>query len=461
MNSTVVMLLLYMAMQFGICLWASRRAKSETDYILAGRNLGAGLAMFSLFATWFGAETVMGSSAAVAESGLAGSRADPFGYTICLFLMAVFIAAQLRKKSYVTVGDFFRDRYSRPVEILAVAVMLSSSIFWTAAQILAFGQIFSVVTDVGIDNALLLATGLVIAYTVIGGMWGDIITDLVEGVVLIAGLCVLFGFVIHYAGGLDAAVASVKITQLSFSAEGESLVARFDRWMVPILGSLVAQEALGRLLATKSPEVARKAAFGGGLIYFVVGLIPIAIALIAAHFDLGLDHRDEFLPELARKILPAPLFVLVVGALASAILSTINSTLLTFSSLIAHNLILPQLGEIPERRKVALIRMMVVIGGILSYVIATGGDNIYALVETSSSFGSAGLVVVLLAGLWLGRGGPKTAAATLITGITLTVLGAYVYEWEAPFLLSIMSCAGVYAAGVFWERLAEKTPSAS
>lgn len=446
-NPIFIMIIAYMAIQLLVCLWASRLIRNESDYILAGRNVGMGLAMFSLFATWFGAETVMGSSAAVAESGLSGSRADPFGYTICLFLMGFLVAGQLRRKEYVTAGDFFRDRFSRPVELLAVMTMLPSSIFWSAAQILAFGQILSVVTGGGIEQGLLISTGLVITYTVIGGMWGDIITDFIQGIVLIAGLAVLLGFVIMHAGGVQQAFSSITPEQLSFVAPDESLLSRVDTWMVPILGSLIAQEALGRLLATKSVSVARNASFSGALLYFIIGAIPVLIALIASHFDLQLEHRDEFLPELAQKLLPPPLFALLIGALASAILSTINTTLLTFSSLIAHNIVLPRLKHLNEKEKVFLIRVMVVLAGILSYFIATSGDNIYALVETSSSFGSAGLVVVVLAGLWFKKGGPITAMMTLVAGLTVTLLGNYVYEWEAPFITAIAVCAAVFSIG--------------
>lgn len=451
MNFVFAALLAYILFQLGICYWASRRIRNEADYILAGRNVGLGLAMFSLFATWFGAETVMGSSAAVAESGLSGSRADPFGYTLCLLLMGLLVAGQLRKKNYVTCGDFYRERFSRPVEILAVLTMLPSSIFWAAAQTLAFGQVLSVVLGSEIATALLLSTALVIVYTVIGGMWGDVITDFIQGCVLIAGLVVLLVFVFMQAGGVGPALASIQPSQLSFTAPDETFLARLDTWIVPVLGSLAAQEALGRLLATTNARVARNAAFTGAGLYLVIGAIPVLIALIAAHFDLTLDHRDEFLPALARSLLPPALFALFIGALVSAILSTINTTLLTFSSLLAHNIILPRLGHLSEKRKVYLIRVMVAVAGVLSYFIATGGKNIYELVQVSSSFGSAGLVVVLLAGLWFRKGSATTAGLTLITGLAMTLLGTYVFTWEAPFIYAMLGCALVFALGCLVE----------
>jgi Na+/proline symporter len=106
-----IALLAYLVLQIGISYVVSRFIRSQADYLLAGRSLGVFLATFSIFATWFGAETVMGSSGAIAANGLSGSRADPFGYTICLLLMGFLIVKILRDRNYITIGDFFAEQY--------------------------------------------------------------------------------------------------------------------------------------------------------------------------------------------------------------------------------------------------------------------------------------------------------------------------------------------------------------
>lgn len=452
MNLSIAAIALYVVFQVAIGVWASRFVKTAEDYNLAGRSIGLGLAMFSLFATWFGAETVMGSAAAIADEGLSGGRADPFGYTVCLVLMGFFIAYELRHRGYVTLGDFYRERFGRRAEFLTVLVMLPTSLFWAATQLLAFGHIIAVVAGITLTTALLTATALVVGYTMLGGLLADVVSDFLQGIVLIIGLAVMLIFVILQAGGIEAAVSMVEPAQLKLAGEGESFLSAFDAWLVPVLGSLVAQEAVSRFLATKSPQTARNACFVGGGLYLVVGLIPVVIALVATHFDLGLEHRDAFMPELAKTLLPPWLFVVFIGALLSAILSTVDSTLLTVSTLTAHNLILPRWKSATEKQRLRLNRGITAVAGILTLCIALGGENIYSLAELSSSFGSAGFLVTFFVGLWLPRWGKGSSAiAALLAGVAISLL-SNVVDMEAPYMTAILCSLGVYAAAALLEK---------
>lgn len=92
---TLFFIIIYLAVQIFVGYLVSKRIKTEGDFFLAGRNLPAWMVSMSLFATWFGAETCIGSSAAVYNEGISGSRADPFGYTLCLVFMGLLLAARL------------------------------------------------------------------------------------------------------------------------------------------------------------------------------------------------------------------------------------------------------------------------------------------------------------------------------------------------------------------------------
>ena len=130
-------ILAYLVAQFAIGIVVSRRIASESDYLIAGRRLGLGLAAFSIFATWFGAETVVGAAGAIYSDGLSGGSADPFGYGLCLVVVGIVVAAPLWRRKYTTFGDLFRERYSPGVERLAVLLMVPTSVLWAAAQIRA------------------------------------------------------------------------------------------------------------------------------------------------------------------------------------------------------------------------------------------------------------------------------------------------------------------------------------
>ena len=437
-------LALYVLLQLGIAAIASRYVRTEADYLLAGRRLGVGVAAVSLFATWFGAETVIGSSGAVAAEGLSGGRADPFGYTACLLLMALLLAGRMRARNYVTLGDFFRDRFGAHAEKLAVVIMIPTSLIWAAAQILAFASILAVVTSLPLSFSLIFTVVILVVYSSLGGMIGDVMTDLVQGGIVILGLATLLWLVLAEAGGPGAALASLTADQLQFLARGESALAQIDGWMIPILGSLVAQEAVSRLLATRSAPVARRACFVAAGLYITVGSMPVVIGLVGGHLATPVAGGDAFLPALALEVMPPLLYVVFLGALISAILSTIDSALIAVTALAGHNILVPLFPGLGERARTRIERAIAVVAGVFCYFIAVGGDSIFALVELASSFGSGGLLVCVLIGTYSRFGGAGAALVTLLVGMGLTLLGTFVFAFEAPYLTSVAGCVTAY-----------------
>ena len=190
-----------MALQLAIGFAVSRRVHSEADYLLAGRRLGPVLGLFTVFATWFGAETCIGAAGAIYADGLGGGTADPFGYAACLFFMGAVFAVPLWRRNFTTIGDLFRQRYSAGVERLFVLLVVPTSVLWAAAQIRAFGQVLAASSELGVDTAIAIAAAVVIVYTVSGGLLADAVTDFVQGVVLLIGLVVVAVLLHERSGG--------------------------------------------------------------------------------------------------------------------------------------------------------------------------------------------------------------------------------------------------------------------
>ncbi len=177
MNTVLIGVFVYIFAQLLVGMLVSRRIKNEEDYLLAGRNFGYGLATFSIFATWFGAETCIGSAGKVYEEGLSSTSADPFGYTICLLLVGLLFAVPLWRRGLPTLTDLFHSRFSPSVERLAVLMMAPTSVMWAAAQIRAFGQAISTSSELGFLAAVTIAAVVVVIYTVYGGLRADAWTD--------------------------------------------------------------------------------------------------------------------------------------------------------------------------------------------------------------------------------------------------------------------------------------------
>jgi len=451
MSMVLLGVLAYVLVQFVIGAVVSRRIRTERDYINAGRSIGPVLGAFTVFATWFGAEAIVGTAGQVYTSGLAGAEQDPFGYALALVLAGLFFAATLWRLYLVTFADFFRQRFGPGVERLVVLALLPGSVFWAAAQIRAFGQVVSAVSAVDVTIAITMATLVVVAYTVMGGLLADAIPDLVQGLAIIGGLLVLAVMAAMSAGGFQASLAALPADRLTF-AETPPL-AFLERLAVPICGSIVAVELVSRMLGCRSAEAARTATVAGGLLYLVVGLIPIYLGLVGVAIVPGLDGdgAEQIVPQLARLLLPGVAYVLFAGALISAILSTVDSVLLASAGQVSHNILLRLRPEASEAAKVRSARLAVLALACVASVLAATASSIRSLVEVASAAGSTGIFVSLVIGINARFGGAPSATAAILTGAGTWAVGHVTEVTAAPYLLSLLISALAYvAAALVW-----------
>ena len=128
---------LYLAVSIAIGLVAAMRVRNTRDFVLAGRTLPFYVVTATVFATWFGSETVLGISSTFIKEGLRGIVADPFGASMCLVLVGLFFAVRLYRMNLLTIGDYYRDRYNRPVEVVTSLCIALSYLGWVAAQVTA------------------------------------------------------------------------------------------------------------------------------------------------------------------------------------------------------------------------------------------------------------------------------------------------------------------------------------
>jgi Na+/proline symporter len=265
MNAIVVGIIGYIGLQILIGAWVSRRVATEADYMLAGRSLGVGLAATSIFATWFGAEVVIGAASRVYSNGISGAHAEPFAYAAGILIMGLVFAHKLWRHGIQTFADFFRVRYSARVERLAAVLLIPGSVLWAAAQIRGFGQIVGSAAGLDLETALTLAAVAVIFYTVLGGLLADVYTDFIQSIVVVAGLVGLCWIAIAEVGGIAAGLARIDPSRFQMFPEGQSLLALAEKWAIPICGSIVAVELISRLLACRTPTIARTSATLGGM----------------------------------------------------------------------------------------------------------------------------------------------------------------------------------------------------
>lgn len=446
----LVFLSLYVGAQLAVGLWISRRVRSEADYLVAGRSLGPWMTSAGVFATWFGAEACVGAAGQVYAHGFGAAASDPFGYGIALVVFGLFLAAPLFRRRLMTLADLFRERFSARTGRLVAMMMIPGSLLWASAQMKALGQILSGTLGFDATTALLIASAACIVYTSVGGMLADAYTDLIQGTVLVVSIVTL---------GVVAFInASPETLAMAFEPSPEreaiGLGPAIEAWAIPIVGSLAAQELAAKTFAARNATIARGAALSAGFAYLFVGAIPVALAAIARVEMPGLEEHDQIIALLAVHHFGEYGRLLFVGALLAAILSTADSALLAAGGLFSRNL-LGSLQKRPARSKLLLARASVGGFGLVALFLALRGESVHSLVFEASAFGSAGVVVCLLFGLFTRLGGERAAMAALVCGTAGYICFAHLLALDSPYLSALALSALIYLVVAGWESARE------
>lgn len=452
MNSVLVAIVAYVLLQFAIGAWVSRRVASASDYILAGRTLGVGLVTFSVFATYFGAEAIVASGGAVYENGLGGALVDPLGYAAAIIVVGLFFARALWSRGLTTFADLFRQRYSPGVERLVVIVLLPGSIIWAAAQIRAFGQVMDANSGMGLKTAIVLAAVLVGAYSVVGGLFADSVTDVIQGLVVLVGLVILGAIVAGQVGGVSAGLATIEPARLALYKSEDGLSGTLEKIAIPICGTIVAVELISRFLGARTAQVAARGTMLGGVIYLTIGMVPVLLGLMGTQLLPSVPDPEQIVARLAERYLPGALYVVFVGAIISAILSVVHSALHAPAAQISHNLIERVHPELDNRAKLWAVRLTVLVLSVVAFVISLSSEGIKELVETASAFGSAGVFVATLFALFTRIGGPLSAYVSVAAGMLVWAGGKYLLALPTPYLLGLVAALAGYLAAAMYER---------
>jgi SSS family transporter len=409
---------LYMLVMLGIGYWARRKIKGTADYIIAGSRLGWWLSIGTIFATWFGAETCMGSSRTACERGFLGVIADPFGAGLCLVLAGLLFAKFFHERRYETIVDFFEERYGRFLARAMSVLYMPVYVGWVAAQLLAFGIILNTLTGLPYTTSIVISTVVVVIYTYWGGMWAVSVTDLVQMVIIIIGLLTLFPIMLGHVGGLDGLRAKVPEDFFHIYPRSHApldWLNYFQAWIIVGLGSLPGQDLFQRMVSPKTPRVAKWSSIWAGVLYVLIGLMPVYLGIMG-RVALPDGKPDSVLVDLTLKYLPTPLIALMIGALLSAIMSTVSAALLAPAGIIGHN-ILPRLKPgASDAQQLRWCKWSIPIVAAASLAIALYFQNIYTLCTQSWGILLVGVVAPMFAGVYWKKATTPGAIAGALAG---------------------------------------------
>lgn len=447
----------YWLISVAIGLLAATRVHNTRDFAVAGRHLPFSMVTATVFATWFGAEAVLGIPATFLKEGLGGVVADPFGSSMCLILVGLFFAAPLYRMNLLTIGDFYKRRYGRSVEVLTTLAIVISYLGWVGAQITALGLVFNVVSAGAISQVAGMWIGsiTILVYTLFGGMWAVAVTDFLQMIIIVIGMLWIGNEVSGMAGGVGAVVGhALNSGKFAFfpAADAKEVIAFIAAAVTMMLGSIPQQDVFQRVQSAKTEKIAVWGSVLGGSLYLVFAFVPMFLAYSATLIDPAMVGRlintdsQMILPELVLSRAPLVAQVLFFGALLSAIKSCASATLLAPSVTFTENILRPALPHLTDRKLLLWMRVVTFCFTVLVTLYAMVSDaSIFKMVENAYQITLVAAFIPLLGGLFWRRATNQGALVSIVCGIGVW-LAVHLAGGESPFIPAQL--AGLMASAV-------------
>lgn len=444
----VFCVIVYMIATIAIGLFAALRVKDSKDFMVAGRSLPLYMNFACVFATWFGAETVLSVSAKFANEGMGFVSGDPFGASTCLLLVAFFFARTFYRLELLTIGDYYHVRYGKTVEVITSLAIAASYMGWTSAQLSALGLVTSVMfPQLSLNEAIVVGAVIVTVYTMFGGMWSVALTDVVQTAAIVIGLIIVAILMGNKAGGFDVVIAKAHEAgklNLFPHVTAAAWLGFIGEFITMSLGSIPQQDVFQRVTSAKNEKTAVVGTAAGAIFYFFFAFVPMFIAFSATLIDADAaqhfaseDVREyqKVLPQLVLNATPIWCQVLFFGAVMSAILSTASGTLLAPSSILTENVLQPLIKHFTDKQMLWTIRSILVLVAITGTILSVNSESsMYEMVESGYSVTLVLAFVPLACGVYWKSASTQGAIFSILLALPVWLGCEYLHNEESASL---------------------------
>jgi sodium/proline symporter len=454
-----IIFIVYLALLVGLALWSRGETHSMSGYFIAGKNLPPWVVAFSTNATGESGWLLLGLTG---MGYMAGAQAfwvvagEVVGIALAWLLLSRRIKRMSDESDAITVPDVLAARFDdhthilRKVSVLIILVMVGA---YVAAQMVATGKAFDGFTDLDYSTGVLLGATVIILYTLVGGYKAVAWTDLIQGILMLAGLIVVPLIAIDAAGGWSSVLSNLRIQDpgllTPWGPEGKSTIAlvgilSFLAVGLPFMG---VPQLMVRFMSARSEKSLVPAMVISVVVILLFDVGAVLTGMAGRALFPGLEDPESILPVISTTLLHPVLGGIMMVVVLAAIMSTVDSLLILASSAVVRDYWQQIRGtSLSDRALANRGKLVTVVIGVIGVAFALNQTPlIFWFVLFAWSGLGAAFGPVLLCAAWYPATTLKGALAGMLGGFFTTV--AWVL-WFKPYFYDLLEVIPGFLVGL-------------
>jgi len=407
-----VVIALYFAVMIGAGYWGLRRARSAEDYLVAGRRLGPFMYIGCLSAV------VLGGVALGYENGISGMWLV-FWIGMGVIALGILMSTRLSRLGVYTVSEMLENRYGAASRLISAVIIAAYALMIAVTSTIAIGTVFNVILPLSPSVAILIAGGIVVAYSVAGGMWSITLTDIIQFCIMTVGIFfLLLPLSIAAAGGFSGMQESLPASYFDLTAIGWQTI--FTYFLLFFFGLMIGQDIWQRVFTARSPEIARWGSVAAGVYCLLYALAGALVGTAARVLLPDLSTPDNAFARIATEALPVGITGLVLAAALAAVMSTASAGLLASSTILANDVYAGFVAR-GDHNRVLVSRVATLLVGIVTLVVSLIVSDVVGALTVAYDLLSGALFVPIVGALFWRRATAAGALASMAAGSVVVV----------------------------------------
>ncbi len=422
----------YFAIIIGVGVYSSKRADTSSNYLVAGQRLGYGFTFACLCAVLLGGASTIGTTALGYSFGISGMWLVAM-LGIGLALVGVLLIRRIKKLRVLTEAQLLTERFGSKAGILGAVVSSAYTMMVCATQIIAMGTILQGLAGWDPATSMLVVGCIVVAYTILGGMWAITLTDFIQFILIVAGIAlIMLPFSLNAAGGLGNLASALPASYFDLTSIGWPTIVQY--FFLYCLGALVGQDIWQRYLTARSVKVARRSGIGAGAFILFYAVACALIGMAGQVCMPGAENPQLVFAAMAESVLPSGFLGIVLVAVLAVLMSTASGTLLASASLLTNDVIKPLViakdreeGEQAERRKdrrtLRASRRMTAAIGAVAMLVAIALNDVLVALDVSYAILSGALFFPIVLGIFWKKATARAALVSIACSSVVILVG--------------------------------------